>query len=205
MNKKNEEKAKEHFLLQEMNIDKDELKTLKKKLSKIEPRAERGAETLFRLVSKNHYTLNVMVDKKSSILISVNSIILSIIIGTVLHQLDTDPHLIFPAITILVSNLISITYAILATRPEMEHGEKETKNLMFFGNYFNMNEEEYTNELVDLIYRGDDLYYSIAKDTYHLGKSINRKFKMLRHSFHVFLVGIIVSVLGFVLCHLLFI
>jgi len=79
---KKQEKAIDKQLIAELGIDKEKLKELKKKLSKVEPRSERGAETLFRLVSKNQYTLNTMIDRKSNILISINALILSIILGT---------------------------------------------------------------------------------------------------------------------------
>ena len=38
--------------MSELNVDRDKLKNLKKKLAKLEPRSERGVETLFRLLSK---------------------------------------------------------------------------------------------------------------------------------------------------------
>ena len=201
---KKKEKLAESFLLEELGIDREELKSLKKKLAKVEPRAERGAETLFRLVSKNHYTLNTMIDRKSNILISINAIILSLMIGTVLRQLDTDPHLIVPLVIMLLTNLISMSYAVFATRPELEHGERKSGNLMFYGNFSDMEESEYTERLTGLIYQGDELYKAIAKDTYYLGKTIDLKFKLLRKSFHVFLIGIILSVIGFILCHFMF-
>ena len=66
-------KKDDKYLMSELNIDKDKLKLLKKKLAKLEPRSERGVETLFRLLSKNQYTLNTMIDTKSNILISINA------------------------------------------------------------------------------------------------------------------------------------
>lgn len=201
---KKQEKALDNHLIEELGIDKDKLKELKKKLSKVEPRSERGAETLFRLVSKNQYTLNTMIDRKSNILISINALILSIILGTVLSQLDKDPHLIFPAVMMLLTNLISIAYAVFATRPELVHGDRSVNNLLFYGNFHEMTEEDYTQQLTSLIYKGDELYETIAKDTFYLGKTIDRKFKLLRKSFHVFLIGIVLSVLGFIACHIMF-
>ncbi|WP_394750825.1 Pycsar system effector family protein [Spongiimicrobium salis] len=197
-------KEKERYLMEELAVDKEGLKRLKKKLSKIEPRAERGVETLFRLLSKNQYTLNTMIDRKSNILISINALILSIVLGTVLNQLDTDPHLIYPVILILGTNLISIAYAVLSTRPELTHGETRANNLLFYGNFHEMKEQDYVDQLMGLMNEGDELYTVIAKDAYHLGKTMNRKFKLLRRSFTIFLVGIILSVLAFIMCHLLF-
>lgn len=204
MSDKKNEKAKDEYLMNELDINKEDLKQLKKKLAKVAPRSERGVETLFRLLSKNQYTLNSMIDTKSNILISINALILSLILGTVMSQLSSDPHLIYPIIMILITNLTSITFAIFATRPELVHGKSETKNLMFYGNFQDMEEDEYVNKITDLMNEGDELYKTIAKDTYYLGKTIDRKFKLLRKSFNIFLIGIILSVIAFVGCHALF-
>jgi hypothetical protein len=204
MSNKQKEKAEDKYLMEELNIDKDALKQLKKKLVKISPRSERGVETLFRLLSKNQYTLNTMIDTKSNILISINALILSLILGTVMSQLNSDPHLIYPVILILITNLASIAYAIFATRPELIHGNKETRNLMFYGNFQGMEENEYVDNITSLMNEGDELYKTIAIDTYHLGKNMDRKFKLLRISFNVFLIGIILSVVAFLACHILF-
>ena len=197
-------KEADKILSKALGVDKETLKALKKKLAKVAPRPERGVETLFRLLSKNQYTLNTMIDRKSNILISINALILSIIIGTVLNELDTDPHLIYPAVLILITNLASIAYAVFATRPELVHGNTNTKNVLFYGNFRNMNETEYVEELTGLMHQGDELYKTIAKDTYHLGKTMDRKFRLLRASFHIFLVGIVLSVIAFLACHVLF-
>lgn len=208
---KNIEKEQDKELMTSLNVNKDELKALKKKLAKVAPRSERGVETLFRLASKNHYTLNTMVDRKSSILISINGIILSIIIGTVMNQLDQDPHLIVPVIMILVTNLISIVYAVFATRPAIKHGKfstshnaEKSNNLLFYGNYMDKSEEEYVSGMNGLIDNGEELYNSISRDIYYTGKSINRKFKYLRLSFNIFMIGIVLSVGAFIACHVFF-
>lgn len=205
MSKKEEDKV----LAQEMDVDASKIKDLKKKLSKIEPRSERGVETMFRLLSKNHYTLNTMVDRKSNILISINAIIMSIILGTVMNQMKDDPHLIVPLTMMLLTNLASIVLAVFATRPDFTHGQAEktnshTSNPMFFGNFHNMSEADYVADIRALMYGGDQLYDAIAKDTYHLGRNINRKFGLLRKSFNVFTLGITLSVLTFIACHVFF-
>ena len=200
---KKKTKITDQFLIEELEIDQEELKALKKKLSKVAPRAERGVETLFRLASKNQYTLNAMIDRKSNILISVNALILSIILGTIYAKLGDDPHLLYPVIMILTTNLLSIAFAIFATRPELKHGTS-SENLLFHGNFNDMEESEYIDKITGLIHRGDDLYKTIAKDIFHLGKTIDKKFRLLRKSFHIFLIGIVLSVMAFIACHLFF-
>ena len=50
MGDKSKVKAEDKYLMEELDIDKDALKQLKKKLAKVAPRSERGVETLFRLL-----------------------------------------------------------------------------------------------------------------------------------------------------------
>ena len=77
MKKKLKEKEENKYLMDELNIYLETLKQLKKKLEKITPRSQRGVETLFRLLSKNQYTLNTMIYKKSNILIKTRNTIFS--------------------------------------------------------------------------------------------------------------------------------
>lgn len=191
-------------LMIDLAIDKDELTKLKNKLNEIEPRSEKGIETLFRLLSQNQYTLNTMIDTKSNILISINALILSLVIGTVLSQLDTDPHLIAPSAMLLITNLTSIYFAVLATRPELTHGARSINNVMFYGNFHQMTETDYIKTMTDIMNQGDKVYETIAKDTFYLGKTINCKFLLLRRSFTIFLFGLIASVIFFILCHILY-
>ena len=44
----------------------------------------------------------------------------------------------------------------------------------------------------------DYLYGSLTKDLYFLGLVLNRKYKILRLTYTVFMIGIIVSVLAFI-------
>ena len=73
-------------LEKELGISPQKLKELKKKLLKVEGRPERGIETMFRLTSTNHLTLSGMADTKANIMISVNSIMLSILIGFLMQN-----------------------------------------------------------------------------------------------------------------------
>ena len=148
-----------------------------------------------------------MVDRKSNILISINAIILSIILGTLLGKINDDPHLILPVFMILITNLTSIVLAIFATRPDKTHGNDSKAHfhhLLFYGNFKNMEEQSYIYGLNELMGSADKLYESIGRDIYYLGLNLDKKFNFLRKSFNIFMYGIILSVITFVICHLFF-
>jgi len=60
-------------------VDKDFDKE-KAKLDKFDPR---GTQTLFRTLSRNHYNLLKMIDNKASIILTVNSIIISLLMAVI--------------------------------------------------------------------------------------------------------------------------
>ncbi len=204
-------KKRDLLIEKELQIDEGTLKEMKKKLVKASGRPERGIETLFRLTSKNHYTLNSAVDTKSNILISINSIILSIVLGTMLGKIEEDPHLLVPIIMLSVTNLWAIALAVFATRPVMTHGKfsmedvkKGNTNLLFYGNFHQMPVNEYLEGLGRLMSESSSLYDSLGKDIYFMGIELNKKFTYLRRSFNIFIIGFIASVVVFIGCHLFF-
>ena len=53
---------------------------------------ERGVETMFRVALKNHMTLSNIADTKANILLSVNAIIMSLALSTLLPVLDNPSN-----------------------------------------------------------------------------------------------------------------
>ncbi len=172
--------------------------------------AGRGIETLFRLLSKNHYTLSELVDKKASILISVNAIILSIVIGTVMRRLGDDPHLLVPVVMISLTNLGSIALAVFAAKPIRTHHqgvEGHTvldANLLFFGDFQGLSEQQYLEGVNGLMDDKDKLYDSLSRDVYHMGRALKTKFDLITRSMGIFIYGLVASVLTFIFCHMFF-
>jgi len=203
---KKKKKVIDQALMQEMGIDKDELKKLKKKLAKAESRPDRGIETWFRLASKNLYTRLQIVDRKANILITANAIIISVVLGTLYTRLDDDPHLIFAIAGLLITNLSSITFSILATIPETWKKRKTIKSLecadlMTFEAFSDMALSDYRDSVVRTIEDEKTLYPSLITDIHGLGIKLSKKYKLIRISYLVFLYGIILSIIMFGFCH----
>ncbi len=204
--KKKHQKQMDKALMADLQVDKEELKKLKKKLLKAEGKPERGIETWFRLTSKNLYTRLQIVDTKANILITSNAIIISVILGSLYPRLPEDPHLIYAVGGMIITNVLSIAFAILATiprtiKPSSKIGETD---LMTFEYFQYMSLEDYQNKVMETMKQGSTLYPSIINDTHSLGITLARKYKLIRRSYLIFLYGIIISVFAFALCHLLF-
>lgn len=166
----------------------------------------RGIETMFRLTSKNHIDLSSMADSKANIMISINSIILSIVVSVLLRKLEEYPHFVGPTVILTVVCLATIVLAILATRPNISKGiftkddimNKKT-NLLFFGNFHGMSLEEYEWGMKELMKDSEYLYGSLIKDIYFLGAVLGKKYRLLRAAYTTFMFGFVLAVLAFVL------
>ncbi|MEO7960641.1 MAG: Pycsar system effector family protein [Ginsengibacter sp.] len=166
----------------------------------------KGIQTMLRLTSENHLKLSDMADHKANILISVNAIIISVILGVLLRKLQDEEYLLYPTIIFLAVAVTTIVISILATRPKISEGKftpediaQKKTNLLFFGNFHKASYEDYNAAMRDMMLDTDYLYSSLIKDIYYLGVVLGRKYKLIRLAYNIFMVGIIVSVLAFAL------
>lgn len=192
------------ILKKELNISDAELKKLKKHLTSVKGRDDRGIQTMFRITSRNHYTLNQMVDRKANIMITVNSIILSLVIGRVIgvSELQEDIATFLPILILSISGFISVIFAVLAITPANTHGtfaEEEVRNkrgnLLYYGNFHDMHARDYEWGMLQLLNDSNYLYESMIRDLYYLGKTIQRKHRLIRSSLVIFMFGLAASIL----------
>jgi len=169
-------------------------------------RPERGIETMFRVSSSNHLRLSDMADNKAHIMITVNSIILTAVISFLLRKLDENSYLMIPTFMLLAASLGAIIFSILATRPNIPRGfftkkdiEERKVNLLFFGNFYRMSLKEYKEGMLTMMGDKDFLYGSLIMDGYAQGIVLGRKYRLLRVSYNVFMFGLILSVIAFII------
>lgn len=169
-------------------------------------RVEKGTETLFRVTSGVSQRLSEQADNKANILISVNSIIMSILLSIVVARLDRYPHLTIPIMLFLGVNLFTITFSVLATRPTVPSGVFDRKdvdnhkvNLLFFGNFYRMHFEDYANGMMKVLGDKQYLYFSFIRNLYEHGVVLGRKYRKLKIAYNIFMYGIIISVVAFVI------
>ncbi|GGA91171.1 MULTISPECIES: Pycsar system effector family protein [Mucilaginibacter] len=173
-------------------------------------RPDRGIETMFRISSSNHQRLSDMADNKAHIMITVNSIILSAIISLVLRKLDEHSNLLIPTFMLLSVSLATMIFSILSTRPSIPPGlftpediNKKTVNLLFFGNFYRMSYQDYSDGMEKMMEDREFLYGSLIRDNYSQGVVLGKKYRLLRASYNIFMFGLIVSVVAFIISSLL--
>jgi len=172
--------------------------------NKKKDRPLRGIETMFRISASKNIRISEMADNKANIMISVNSIIISVVLGLMVGKLEENKSLIIPTVILLIVNVTTIIYSVLATRPKIANGfftqedvEKRSVNLLYFGSFYNMNFKEYDEGLKEMMADSDFLYGNLSLDTFWQGKVLGRKYQLLRISYTIFLYGIVAAVLAF--------
>jgi predicted metal-dependent HD superfamily phosphohydrolase len=169
---------------------------------------ERGIQSMFRITANNHIHLSSQADSKAHIMISVNSIIISIMFSVLLGRLEYYPHLAIPTMLLAFVCVFTIIFSVLATRPSISGGRfteddirNKKTNLLFFGNFHKMELEEYNWAMNELLKDGEYIYGSMIKDTYFLGVVLAKKYKYLRISYTIFMYGLILSVVAFAVAY----
>ena len=167
--------------------------------------SSRGVETMFRTSYRTHVDLSHLADNKANIMISINGIIISILLASISPKIDANPFLLIPTSVLLIGCVISMIFAILAARPRvsshvisLDDVTEQRANILFFGNFVTLNEDDFVEGMKGLMTDTDQLYVNMTKDIYSLGHVLARKFTLLRHAYNVFMVGLILGVTIFI-------
>ena len=80
--------------------------------------------------------------------------------------------------------------------------KNRTANLLFFGDFHNMPMKDFEWGINELLDDREFLYGSLTRDFYNLGKVLSAKYRYLRICYLVFMCGLVLSVISFILAHL---
>lgn len=205
-----EKKGKNILKLKDIQTKQSEKRTIEEeKVNKLKAKKdvpERGIETMFRVSFKNHMELSGIADNKANIMLSINAIIISISLSTLIPNFDENPKLIIPTLVLLLVCIVTIIFATLSTRPKTSKKKKisepinfDKTSLLFFGNFYKMPLTEFEDKMGELMQNKKELYSSLTKDIYNLGVVLGRKYKFLRICYNIFMYGMILSVATFVI------
>ncbi|QAA81269.1 HD domain-containing protein [Aequorivita sp. H23M31] len=180
----------------------DEKARLKAKYKNDSP--ERGIQTFYRVALRNHIKLSDIADTKANIMLSVNAIIISLVLSNLISKLDNNNYLIIPTAIFILFSATTMILAVIATRPNITRGEftkedvaNKAVNLTFFGNFHKMELSEFEWAVEELLKDRGYVYKSLTKDLYFLGQVLDRKYRILRITYTIFVAGTIISLIAF--------
>lgn len=193
-------------LIKDKKKDKKELRKAEIKAQMKDQSPERGVQTLYRVTLKNHLKLSDIADTKANILLSVNAIIISLLLANLVPILDdpSNTYLLIPTFIFILFSIASMILSVLATRPNVtkaefdgENLEKEKINLLFFGNFEQIPIDNFIKAIKRTVETKDAIYEMLTMDLYYLGSVLSRKYRILRWTYTIFMIGIILSVISF--------
>jgi len=165
---------------------------------------------MYRTTYRTHVNLSSIADNKANIMLSINAIVISITLSSLIPRFETSPKLIFPTIVLLAVCLAAVVFATLSTRPKITEGKftredisNKRSNLLFFGNFYNMNIDDFHWGMMEMIKDSDFLYSSMTRDLYYLGIVLAKKYRYLRICYGIFMYGLIISVVIFAIAFLI--
>lgn len=163
-----------------------------------------GISSFFRVLSNNLNHQNILADNKANIMIYINTVILSLLIGSSARNSEYWQNLFVPIIMLILTSLLTIVFAILATRPNFVPGivtqddlDKKKSNLFFFGNFTSLTLQDFEDSMLTILKDDDYLYRSILADLYGQGRVLKRKYLLLKYSYNIFLIGLVLSMIAF--------
>ncbi len=178
----------------------------------------RGIDTMYRTSFRNHITLSKIADGKANMMISINTIILSIVItvsgaslGFFEETFLENPEFLIPIISLLLSSLIAVVFAVFSARPSVtEYRIKKDKlikskeaSLLYFGNFLKLEKDEFIDYMATMKLDQNSLYDDLARDLYDLGAVMHKKYLLLTISYNTFVGGLALAVFSFLAVYLL--
>lgn len=177
----------------------------------------RGVDTVYRVTLRNHINLSSIADGKANMIISINTLVLSILItaggaGVSISQLSVQENLKFllPILVLMVTSLSAIIFAVFSAIPKVSGGEftdeqvrKHEVSLLYFGNFLKLDKDEFVEYLRDLKQDQEVLYDDLSRDLYNLGMVLRKKYRLLTIAYRLFVGGLALSVVVFLVSFLI--
>lgn len=140
-----------------------------------------------RTTQQHHVQLSLMADHKANMLIGATFIVFTLAVGQ-----SQAGALSLPLLVLAVSAFASAGLAAIAVMPSTIPRDKSSSNILFFGGFQNMTEEEYTNRLLDQEFQSQEMTYrAMLRDIYQMGTILGRKkYRFLGWAYRVFLAGL---------------
>lgn len=160
-----------------------------------EPHYPMNAVHLVRTTQLAQMQLSAMADHKASILMGATFVIFTITIGQAQGSQAPLPLLILGA-----SAFFSAVFAVLAVLPATRYRKDAPLNLLFFGSFTRLDEEDYLEQLTERLKSDDSIYRTMARDIYQNGTVLaDKKYRLLGYAYRIFLAGLVASFAAFVI------
>ncbi|WP_309602783.1 Pycsar system effector family protein [Sphingomonas sp.] len=150
-----------------------------------------------RTASQAQYHLSAMADRKASMMMGASFVVFTICVA----QATSRGHLPLPLMVLGVSAFLAAVISATAVMPTI-HAAKDLqgeRNLMFFGGFADMKEDEYVTEMLGRLADQEKFLAMVARDVYQNGQVLaHKKYRLLKYAYSIFIIGLFASMAAFV-------
>jgi hypothetical protein len=150
-----------------------------------------------RTASQAQYHLSAMADRKAGIMMGASFLVFTYVIA----QAIRDGGLPLPLLVVGIAAFLAAVISAVAVMPTV-HGAVDVdgkRNLMFFGGFADMKEDEYVAEMLQRLADQEQFLAMLARDVYQNGQVLaHKKYRLLKYAYSIFIIGLIFSVVAFV-------
>ena len=151
---------------------------------------------MLRTVQNNTLKLSQMADQKASILMGATFVVFSIAVGRSLAG-----GLSYALGILAVFAFFSSLCAVLAVLPRLTESLPPgvRPNTMFFGHFHDLDEEEWTRDVLAELHADEGVFRLMLHDIYQNGQVLQRrKYRYLGYAYRLFVAGLVVTLAVFV-------
>jgi len=149
---------------------------------------------LVRTTQQINVALSQMADQKASILMGATFVVFTISIGQARNGGFSVP------LTVLAFfSFVSAMLAVFAVLPSIKGKPSGSPNLLFFGVFTKMPEEEFADAVLDQLHDDEAVFRTMLRDVYQNGQVLqHKKYRYLGLAYRTFLVGLVLTFGAFV-------
>ena len=153
-----------------------------------------NAVHLVRTAQQINLALSQMADQKASILMGATFVVFTISVGQAGRQGVTHAIL-----ALAFFSFVSAMLAVFAILPSISPKPSANPNILFFGTFTQMSEDEFSDSVIAKLHSDEDIYRAMLKDIYQNGQVLQRKkYKFLGYAYRAFLAGLVLTLISLV-------
>lgn len=156
-----------------------------------------NAAHLVRTSQQMQLQLSQMADQKASMLMAASSVMFTLAVG----QLRAGGGMVVPLTLLATTTFVAALFAILAVIPRVtrprEGGLREGDNLLFFGNFSAITEQEFVERVLDRMESDEGSYRTMLRDIHQAGCVLARgKYRYLAIAYRCLLAGLLATMIA---------
>lgn len=148
-----------------------------------------------RTTQQHHVQLSMMADHKANMLIGATFIVFTLAIGQ-----SQAGAISIPLMILAIAAFASAGLAAIAVMPAFTPPRGGPANMLFFGGFSDLSEEEFVERLLSVEFESQEsVYRAMLRDIYQMGIILGRKkYRFLGWAYRVFLLGLTLTFVTYV-------